>query len=106
MCILIGMVIFLVWIGIMGLIGKLYTRRTKEAEPVEESFYAYYCLKRPPSSGSLPGKGLIHASVFEERQYIFEIDQMAYGTALYNRRLAPWEIVHYDLASEPGAEDR
>lgn len=107
MCILIGMVIFLAWLGIMGLIGKLYSKRiAKEGERVSESMYTYYCLKRPPSTHTLPGKGLIHASAFEERRYVFEIDQMAYGSAMYNRPLAPWEIMRYDLASEPGAEDR
>lgn len=61
----------------------------------------YYTRNRPPAPGSIPHDGLLEIEDFGERRYIFDIDAMAWGTAVYNRELAPWEVMRYELIREP-----
>lgn len=64
--------------------------------------YRYYCPMRPPMIGGLPtGRTLVNAEVFEERQYIAEIDRMVWGWVEYTEPLTPAEVSEYELISAP-----
>lgn len=63
--------------------------------------YLYFATKAPIDAAKLPEDGYIAHVSHEERKYIRLIDDMAYGTVIYGRRLAPWEIVKLRLTSAP-----
>lgn len=63
--------------------------------------YLYFCTERPPKAGELPEDGLIAWAAHEKRQYVPLIDGMAWGMAIYSRRLEVWEVMRYGLTSEP-----
>lgn len=62
--------------------------------------FIYYCKSAPPKMGKLPG-GMIRFKAYPERQYVAEIDAMAYGEVETFRQLEPWEIVRYGLIAAP-----
>lgn len=62
--------------------------------------FVYYCKSAPPKRGKLPGS-CIRLKVYPERQYVAEIDAMAYGEIETFRQLEPWEIVRYGLIAAP-----
>lgn len=68
---------------------------------MSEPRFVYYTRNRPPAPGAIPGGGLVYAEQYPERQYVFEIDGMAWGVCVYNRQLAPWEVMRYELISQP-----
>ena len=63
--------------------------------------YLYFATKAPIDESHLPEDGYIAHVNHAERKYIRLIDGMVYGTAVYSRRLAPWEIVRAKLISAP-----
>lgn len=65
----------------------------------------YYCTQRPPAPGAVPAGGLIETEDYGERRYIPDIDRMAWGAVVYDRELAPWEIMRYELTREPREDE-
>ena len=61
----------------------------------------YYCRNRPPMPNAVPHDGLVEIECYGERIYVHDIDNMAWGVAVYNRELAPWEVMRYELIREP-----
>lgn len=62
--------------------------------------HRYYCIMRPPVPGAIP-MGAVDVCWFGERQYVPEIDRMAWGWAEYAEPL-PWDAVSdYELISAP-----
>ena len=73
-----------------------------EFEMYEKGAYRYYCKTRPPMIGGIPQGGiLIDAAMFDERQYVPEIDGMAWGWVEYDHPLTAAEIADYELTSAP-----
>lgn len=68
---------------------------------MSELRFTYYTRSRPPAPGAVPGSGLVYAEQYTERQYVPEIDAMAWGVCVYQRQLAPWEVMRYELISAP-----
>lgn len=65
-------------------------------------FYCYYCIARPVSPGAVPRMSKIVAfDHFIQRQYVPEIDRMAWGWVAYSEPLTPAEISNYELISAP-----
>lgn len=62
--------------------------------------FIYYCKSAPPKMGKLPGS-MIRFKTYPERQYVAEIDAMAYGEMETYRQLEPWEVVRYGLIAAP-----
>lgn len=62
--------------------------------------FIYYCKSAPPKMGKLPGS-MIRFKAYPERQYVAEIDAMAYGEVETLRQLEPWEVVRYGLIAAP-----
>lgn len=56
----------------------------------------YYTLRRPPMLGAVP-KGFTSICAFDERTFIPEIGQTAWGYALYDRKLTTEEIDRFEL---------
>lgn len=68
----------------------------------EKRVYRYYCRTRPPMIGGLPHASiLLDCEAFEERQYIPEIDCMAWGWIEYDHPLNATDIADYELISVP-----
>ena len=65
--------------------------------------YRYYCIMRPPAPGAIP-RGAALTNAYEERQYIPEIDRMAWGWVEYMNPLTPAEIADYELMAEPNED--
>lgn len=65
----------------------------------------YYCTQRPPAPGAVPAGGLVEVEDFGGRIYVFDVDRMSWGKAIYNRELAPWEIMRYELIRELRTEE-
>lgn len=64
--------------------------------------YRYYCIMRPPMIGAIPyGALLLRARAFEERQYVPEIDRMAWGWLEFDKELTPAEVAEYELVMHP-----
>lgn len=66
-----------------------------------ERVHLYFATKAPVSTDKLPEDGYIAHVNHDERKYIRLIDDMAYGTVIYGRRLKPWEIEMLRLTSAP-----
>lgn len=64
--------------------------------------YKYYITRY---GTEIPQTGLLVEGIYGERQYIPEIDRMAYGWATYTRRLMPWEIARAGLISQPREDE-
>ena len=62
--------------------------------------FRYYCSMRPPGPGAIP-RGAALTNAYETRQYIPEIDRMAWGWVEYTRELTPAEIADYELIMHP-----
>lgn len=60
----------------------------------------YYCIMRPPAPGAIP-PGAHNIVSFDERQYVPEIERMAWGYAEYRMELTYSEIHAYELISAP-----
>ena len=65
----------------------------------------YFCTQRPPAPGVVPADGLIAAEDYGKRSYVAAIDRMAWGSVVYSRELASWEIMRYELTREPREEE-
>lgn len=65
------------------------------------SVFAYYTTQRPPVMGAVPRGGLLYTHCYEKRSYVERIDRMAWGCAVYNRRLSPQEVADFELVAEP-----
>lgn len=63
--------------------------------------HVYFCRKQPPGAGTIPEKGMLGFIAHESRRYIPLIDDVAWGLAIYDRILDPWEIVRFGLISAP-----
>ena len=63
--------------------------------------YRYYCRMRPPAPGAVPFELGALCKVFDERQYVPEIDCMAWGWVEYDHPLSPKEVADYELLSAP-----
>lgn len=62
--------------------------------------HRYYCTMRPPTPGAIPA-GAVEVCSFDDRQYIPEVDRMAWGWAEYTEPL-PYAVVHdYELTRGP-----
>lgn len=71
-------------------------------EMYEKAAYRYYCRMRPPMICDIPQGGiLIDAAVFDERQYVYSVDCMAWGWLEYDRPLTAGEVADYGLISAP-----
>lgn len=60
----------------------------------EKQEWAYRCLMRPPVPGAIPREGLDRVDYREGNTLS---GHYYYGTVTYTRKLADWEIRHYDL---------
>ena len=87
--------------------GKLLDQKDAAIEMLTEAVsggakvHLYFATKAPIDESHLPEDGYIAHVNHAERKYIRLIDSMVYGTAVYSRRLAPWEIVRAKLTSAP-----
>ena len=64
--------------------------------------FKYYITRY---GAQLPNTGLTVTGIYGERQYIPEIDRMAYGWVTYTRRLMPWEIARAGLILQPREDE-
>ena len=64
------------------------------------TLHKYYMLQRPPAPGSIPREGLYQTKDFEERCecMVKTMRALAWGWALYTRRLELNELAGYELA--------
>ena len=87
--------------------GKLLDQKDSAVETLMEvvgggrKVHLYFATKALMDENELPEDGYIAHVNHAERKYIRLIDSMVYGTAVYSRRLAPWEIVRAKLTSAP-----
>ena len=64
--------------------------------------YRYYCIMLPVTPGTVQRpSGMWHYKHFTERQYVPEIDRMAWGWVDYAEPLTQMEISDYELIAEP-----
>lgn len=66
--------------------------------------FVYYYKSAPRGMYGLPEKlprDWKRVKPYPERQYVPEIDEMAYGEVETFRQLDPWEIVRYGLIAAP-----
>lgn len=60
--------------------------------------YKYHIVSK---DAVLPTEGLLAVIKYGEAMYAAEIDRMAYGWAMYTRRLAPHEIARAGIVAKP-----
>ena len=63
--------------------------------------YVYYCTQRPPTLGAVPTFGLLYVESFPDRQYVPEIDRMAWGRVVYRQELTPADVGTWELVMKP-----
>lgn len=63
--------------------------------------YVYFMKKAPVEEPPVPANGMIAYILHDERRYIPAIDKMAWGTAIFDRLLEPWETERYGLICGP-----
>lgn len=63
--------------------------------------YVYYCTQRPPTLGAVPTFGLMYVESFPDRQYVPEIDRMAWGRVTYRQELTPAEVAAWEFVMKP-----
>lgn len=80
---------------------ELAVRVLADALAGADRVYLYFATRVPIDAAALPEDGYIAHVNHDERKYIRLIDDMAYGTAIYRRRLEPWEIAKTRLTSAP-----
>lgn len=64
--------------------------------------YKYHIVRK---DAALPSEGLMVTGMYSEAMYVAEIDRMAYGWAMYTRRLTPHEIARAGLISKPRRDE-
>lgn len=62
--------------------------------------FRYYCIMRPPAPGAIP-KGALRAKSYSDRNYIPEIDRMAWGYVEYDEALTCDDIRNFELIAAP-----
>lgn len=62
--------------------------------------FRYYCIMRPPAPGAIP-KGALRAKSYSDRNYIPEIDRMAWGYVEYDEALTCDDIHNFELIAAP-----
>lgn len=67
--------------------------------------FLYFATKAPVDGEDLIKKGYVAHISHKERRYIPLIDEMAYGTVIYDRELEPWEVARMRLTSAPRGQE-
>ena len=64
--------------------------------------HRYYTTQRPLAPGAIPRLRIpVDFEAWPERQYVPEIDRIAWGWVEYRETLTPEEISDFELVSEP-----
>ena len=66
--------------------------------------YKYFCPNRPPQLGAVPKDGLQYVESWTRRKFVYGINTLAWGYAVYNRELTEDEIMDYELLLAPKEE--
>lgn len=67
----------------------------------------YYSTQRPVAPGTFPkpqGNKVLEIKNFDRREYVPDIDRMAWGWLIYEKRLSYFDMVNHELVPLPERE--